>query len=126
MKTQRLPLIASMLACRLSSPVARAASSVPALRPTLIRTEGGPFDERSAVTVSVDNCMALIESYDLAGAMTAVDAAVSARRARGQSSWATFVSGGERERLAIAYNDRTVLHCLSGGCRWRRSSVHRR
>jgi hypothetical protein len=115
MKIRVVLLIAATVACCVSTAAMPAASAAPVSGPTLIRLEVSPFDAPSRLTVSVDNCVARIASRDLSGAMAACDAAVSAARdARMQSSVTLFASGAGDEDLAIAYNDRAVLHYLSG------------
>jgi hypothetical protein len=115
MNTHVVPKAIGIAACFCSPTMMSAASAAPALVPTLIRMELGPLDSPSVLTISVEKCVALVEARDLAGAAPACDQAVSAaRRGRVQPLSVVFAARAADEDLAIAYNDRAVLHYLSG------------
>jgi hypothetical protein len=92
-----------------------AAGAAVAPAPTLVRFDPRTIDRPTPLSDAVNSCVSLITAHDLAAASTACDTAVSLARHPHSQETTDFADRPLRTRdLAIAYNDRAVLHYLAG------------
>ena len=97
----------------LSAPTAFAAGAGGA--PTLMRIAAEPQERPNAVALTTERCVSALKSHDLDAASAACESAVAAaRRDFVSAQSALFVPYGYSEEIAIAYNNRAVLHYLDG------------
>ena len=100
------------LCCSPAAVSMAAAAASPA--PTLIRLETGPLDTPTPMTEATDACVARVNAGDFDAATPACDSAVSiARRSREEPGSVLFTARSADEDLAIAYNNRAVLHYVT-------------
>ena len=92
-----------------------AAGAAVAPAPTLVRLDLTPFDRPTPFTEAINSCVALITAHDFAVATGACDGAVTAARRDHNEERARYTTASARAaHLAVAYNDRAVLHYVQG------------
>jgi hypothetical protein len=94
------------------SPLATAEVAHPHL--TLVRIETATPDRPDRVAAATDLCVASIKKGDRAAATRACDHAIAEAKFAWAISNASFFHDDGRQDLAIAYNNRAVLHYVSG------------
>ena len=106
-------LLVAIRACALfCSPLAM---STAVGAPTLIFFEPTPLDRPTAVEAAIEVCVNFVKARELGAASGPCDAAVSAARRDAAGTWTVaFTPHRRAEQIAVAYNNRAVLHLLSG------------
>lgn len=82
--------------------------------PTLVRLELSPLDTSTALTAALESCASLVKSGRLGDAQVACDHAVRSAQVERAESASSPLGYRPGQELAVAYNNRAVLHYLRG------------
>jgi len=108
------------------SPLSMPAAAATLAAPTLVRLEVAPYDAEAPFAASLNHCVSLIVARDYGAAAGACDAALSVARLEATDPGSLLSKTGIRDtNLAIAYNDRAVLHLRSGALGPARADIRR-